>query len=52
MGVVNVQLEKGPQGMTLSPQGRIAWTVPANHPVGNVEVQVNLKDLKDELDRG
>jgi hypothetical protein len=43
-GVARYQLERGPQGMTVSPTGIINWNVPADHALGPVDVMLAAQD--------
>jgi hypothetical protein len=43
-GGVTFQLESGPPGMTLTPQGQLRWDVPANYAEGETSVLIAVRD--------
>jgi hypothetical protein len=43
-GGVTYQLESGPPGMTLTPQGQLRWDVPANYAGGETSVIIAVRD--------
>jgi len=47
-GGVKLSLDSGPDGMTLSPEGRISWHVPPSLKEVEVPVIVSVKDASDQ----
>jgi hypothetical protein len=43
-GGVKLSLDSGPKGMAISPSGELTWTVPADHPLGEENIIVTIRD--------
>jgi hypothetical protein len=43
-GGVKIKLESGPEGLQVSPEGRVTWAIPANFGEPEVEVQLTISD--------
>ncbi|MGA2256356.1 MAG: serine protease [Thermoguttaceae bacterium] len=48
LGGVRYTLSSGPEGMTLSSDGELQWSVPANQPTGHVAVVITIKDASNQ----
>jgi hypothetical protein len=43
-GGLRFNLDAGPQGMTISPQGEITWSAPPDHPLGDENIILTVRD--------